>query len=361
MTLHGADPTTGAGRERRDLSMDLGLLFFPHPTNTAEMAQGIEGLGYRSLVFADTQNLAPEVWSQLMVAAAATNRLEIGTGVTNPVSRDPAVTASAALAVQLASGGRLVLGIGRGDSSMAKIGRRPASPADFELYLRRLRDYLDGADVDRDGQPSRIEWRDDVDVPYVPIEVAATGPRVIDLAARIADRVCFAVGADTDRLRGCIDRARQGAAAAGRDPDGLRLGAYVNCVVNDDPAVAREAVRGGVASFVHFSGFPGMKLDELPDGVRQAASAMRTGYDMQHHGAAGGAHAQSLDADVIHRFGIAGPLDEAIGRLTEIRDLGIGFVRVIPGSRDAPSDVTLPSIAALSTIVDQLASTDVAT
>ncbi|MCB0989525.1 MAG: LLM class flavin-dependent oxidoreductase [Acidimicrobiales bacterium] len=338
--------------------MDLGLLFFPHPTNSAEIARRIEGLGFRSLVFADTQNLAPETWSQLMVAATATSRIEIGPGVTNPVSRDPAVTASAALGVQVASGGRLVIGIGRGDSSMAKIGRKPASPVDFELYLRQLRGYLDGETVDRNGTESRIEWLDDIDVARVPIEVSATGPKVIAIAAAVADRICFAVGADAERLADCVSLARQGAEAAGRNPADLRLGAYINCVVNDDPAVAREAVRGGVASFTHFSGFPGMRIDELPEGVRKAAETMRTSYDMAHHGAASGSHAQALDAEFIHRFGIAGPLDEARERLTAVRDLGIDFVRVIPGSRGAPSEVTLPSIAAISTLVDEFASAD---
>ncbi|MCB1015320.1 MAG: LLM class flavin-dependent oxidoreductase, partial [Acidimicrobiales bacterium] len=108
--------------------MELGLLLFPHPTATADLARRVEQLGFDSLVLADTQNLAPETWSQLMLVAGATDRLQIGPGVTNPVSRDPAVTASAALGVQVASAGRVVLGIGRGDSSMAKIGRRPASP-----------------------------------------------------------------------------------------------------------------------------------------------------------------------------------------------------------------------------------------
>ncbi|HMQ28226.1 MAG TPA: LLM class flavin-dependent oxidoreductase, partial [Acidimicrobiales bacterium] len=217
------------------------------------------------------------------------------------------------------------------------------------------RAYLDGETVDRDGTPSRIEWLDDVHVPRVPIEVSATGPKVIEMAARIADRVCFAVGADTERLSQCVALARRSAERTGRAPGSLRLGAYVNCVVNDDAAVAREAVRGGVASFAHFSGFPGMRIDDLPEAVRAAATTMRTGYDMTHHGAAAGTHAQALEPEFIHRFGIAGPLEEARSRFTEIRDLGIDFVRVIPGSRDASSDVTLPSIVQLSTLIDDVA------
>ena len=335
--------------------MKMGLLMFPSPTGSAAMAQMAERLGFDSIVFADTQCVTPEVWSQLMLAAGATERIQIGTGVTNPVSRDPAVTASAALGLQVASCGRVVLGIGRGDSSMAKIGRRPAPLADFELYLARLRAYLDGEEVDRDGHPSRIEWLDDCEVARVPIEVAATGPKVIDIAARRADRICFAVGADTERLEECIARARRSAEAVGRDADTLRFGAFVNCVVNDDREVAREAIRGGLSVFAHFSGFRGMDIDSLPEGVRGAARHLRTGYDMDNHAVASGAHAQALDTEFIHRFGIAGPAEEALTRFEAIRDAGIDFVRVVPGSRDMPRDVAAVSVQALSKLINQVA------
>ena len=228
--------------------MDMGLLLFPSPGGSAAMAQRAEQLGFSSLVFADTQCLTPEVWSQLMLVATVTERIEIGTGVTNPVSRDPAVTASAALGLQVASGGRVVLGIGRGDSSMAKIGRRPAPPAEFELYLTRLRAYLDGEEIDREGTPSRIEWLDGCEVPHVPIEVAATGPKVIDIAARRADHVCFAVGADTERLGECMTRARSHAEAAGRDPDAILVSMMGPVPVAPDEATYRERLGEAAAA-----------------------------------------------------------------------------------------------------------------
>ena len=334
--------------------MDMGLLMFPSPAGSADMARMAEQLGFHSLVFADTQCLTPEVWSQLMLVAGATERIEIGTGVTNPVSRDPAVTASAALGLQVASGGRVVLGIGRGDSSMAKIGRRPAPPADFELYLERLRAYMDGEEVDREGHPSRIEWLDDCEVPHVPIEVAATGPKVIDIAARRADRICFAVGADTERLEECIARARSCAEVIDRDPDSLRYGAYVNCVIHEDRDVAREAIRGGLSVFAHFSGFQGMDIESIPESAREAARHLRTDYDMANHAVSTGAHAKALDAEFIHRFGIAGPAGETITRFEAIRDTGIDFVRIVPGSRDMPRDVAALSIQALGKVVKEV-------
>ena len=334
--------------------MEVGLLMFPSPTGSADMARMVEGLGFRSLVFADTQCLTPEVWSQLMLVASATEQIQIGTGVTNSVSRDPAVTASAALGLQVASGGRVVLGIGRGDSSMAKIGKRPAPPDEFDLYLQHLRTYLAGEETLRDGHPSRIEWLDGLDVPQVPIEVAATGPKVIEIAARRADRICFAVGADTERLGECIALARRAAEAADRDPDLLRFGAYLNCVINPDRDLAREAIRGGLAAFAHFSGFRGMDIESLPEGTRAAARHLRSDYDMANHGSATGAHAQALDAEFIHRFGIAGPMEEAITRFREIRETGVDFVRVVPGSRDMPPAVAGPSIQGLARIVGEV-------
>jgi 5,10-methylenetetrahydromethanopterin reductase len=241
-----------------------------------------------------------------------------------------------------------VLGIGRGDSSMAKIGRKPAAPTELDLYLQQLRDYLDGKEVRRDGSPSRIEWLDEIDVPSVPIEVAATGPKVIEIAARRAERICFAVGADPERLVQCISTAREAAEAAGRDPNALQFGAFINCVIHPDTALAREAVRGGLSVFAHFSGFAGMDIESLPEGTREAARHLRENYDMADHAQGKGAHAQALDHDFISRFGIAGPVEEAIRRFEAIRDAGVDFVRVVPGSRDMDPGIGGPSLMALA-------------
>ena len=79
--------------------------------------------------------------------------------MTNSVTRDAAVTASAAVALQVESEGRAVLGIGRGDSAVQRIGRCEDPVASFERYLASLQAYLRGESVDRDGFPSRLELR----------------------------------------------------------------------------------------------------------------------------------------------------------------------------------------------------------
>jgi 5,10-methylenetetrahydromethanopterin reductase len=331
--------------------MKLGLLLFPSVRGSAQLARMVEGLGFDSLVFADTQNITPEVWGQLMLAARDTERIELGTGVTNPGTRDAAVTASAALALQVESNGRAVCGIGRGDSSLGKIGRGPVPVDEFERYVARLQGYLRGDEVDRDGTASRLEWHEGADVPKVPLEIAATGKRVIEVAARHAERIVFAVGADEDRLARSIDIARRAAAASGRDPDALAVGAWINAVIHPDVAAARAAVRGGLSVFAHFSGFGGMKTEKMDSGLRDAANHLRENYDLRDHGRSDTSHAQALDDDFVDRFGIVGPVETALPRFERLKALGLDFCRVIPGSRDADPEITRAALMTLATVV----------
>ena len=250
----------------------------------AHRAHG-RGARLREPVLPDSQNLAPEVWGQLMLAAKATSRIRLGPGVTNSVTRDAAVTASAALSLQVESDGRAVLGIGRGDSSVQRIGRTQDPVGAFERYLAAVQGYLRGEAVDRDGFASRLEWLPRAGVPKVPVEVAATGPRVIEVAARHADRICSR-GRRRPRATSrekLAHRPRARPRAAGRDPASLRYGAFVNCVVNDDVAAAREAVRGSATTFARFSALPGSRLDRLPAPLRRAAEHIRAHYDMRDH------------------------------------------------------------------------------
>src|SRR4051794_4400212 len=133
--------------------------------------------------------------------------------------------AAAIASVHVASGGRAVLGIGRGDSSLAHLGLAPSSPSRLEQYVKVVRAYLRGEEVGFDElgplappgskqvdtldlgdapSSSHMPWMPK-DLDPVPVEVAGTGPKVLDLAARLADRMLLAVGADPDRVTWGID------------------------------------------------------------------------------------------------------------------------------------------------------------
>jgi len=324
--------------------MDVGVLLVPQPRRTAALAQMVEELGFASLALVDSQNLAPEVWSHLMVAAGATTRIRLSPGVSNSVTRDPALSACAALTLHAESQGRAVLALGRGDSSVQRIGRKLDSVASFERHLEMLQGYLRGDAVERDGFASRLEWLPHVKLPKVPVEVAATGPRVIEAAARQADRICFAVGADVEYLGAALERARAAARAAGRDPAALQYGAFVNCVVHDDVAVARDALRGAVASFARFSSMPGSRLESLPPPLRRAAEYLRAHYDMREHTRAGVAHTEGVDDDFVDWFGLAGPVERVLPRFVQLAGLGLDFVHVIPASTGVPREIAVGSL-----------------
>ena len=328
--------------------MNIGITIAPIPRRTAMFARMVEDLGFASIRVPDSQNLAPEVWGQLMLAAQATTRVELGSGVTNSVTRDVAVTASAAVALQVESDGRAVCGIGRGDSAVQRIGKREDRLEPFERYLETLQTYLRGEVVDRDGFASRLEWLSHVKVPKVPVEVTATGPKVIAAAARQADRIALAVGADPDHLRWAMETARNAARAAGRDLASLRIGAYVNCVVHSDRAVARDAMRGTAATFARFSAFAGSNLKRLPPQLQRVATFLREHYDMRQHTMATSAHARALEDEFLDWFGIAGPPDVAIPRLQALARLGLDFVHAVPGSGGVERDVALTSIQLLA-------------
>jgi 5,10-methylenetetrahydromethanopterin reductase len=117
---------------------------FPFAGKAEAIAEQAEAWGFDGLLFADSQNLVGDPYVALALAAQATTSLRLGTGNTNPVTRHPAVTASSIATVQVASGGRAVLGLARGDSAVAWIGEPVASVTRFAVALRQIQGFLRG-------------------------------------------------------------------------------------------------------------------------------------------------------------------------------------------------------------------------
>ena len=166
------------------------------PGTASEVARRAEAEGFDGLSFGDTQCINADPFVGLTAAAIATTTLKLEVGVTNPVTRHPAVTACSIASVQVESAGRAVLGIGRGDSAVSRLNMRAAPVEALEAYVTRLQRYLAGEIVDIDGKGTSLEWLGTLSLPKVPVDVAATGPAVIGVGARLAERVTFNVGAD---------------------------------------------------------------------------------------------------------------------------------------------------------------------
>lgn len=319
------------------------------PHFTARVAARAETEGWDGLGLVDSQNLAGDPFVELTSAAAATERLQLATAVTNPFTRHAAALATVAATVQEESNGRMVLGIGRGDSALAHLGLAPAKVGEFARYLERLQGYLAGAEVpfaddDRDGvtssealgmaggpQTSRLRWLAFARQAKVPVDVAATGPKVIAAAARHADRITFAVGAAAERVEWAIATARAAAQEAHRDATTIPLGVYVPIFVDDDRDRAREKISGGVASFARFSVMHGQVQGPTDEATRAVLHEVHDRYDMDHHFMHGSPQSAPLTDDVIDAFGIAGPASYCVDRILELRELGIAKLFVLAG------------------------------
>ena len=330
-------------------TIELGILIPPIPGQAVPTAMAAEQDGYNVALLPDSVNLMGETFTQLALVAAATDTIKLGPGVTNPITRHPATTAAAILSVQHASGGRAILGVGRGDSALGHIGMDiPAPMSVYEPYLRQVKAYLAGEEVDQNGFPSRIRWLDLVDIPKVPIDMSCSGPKTIAMAAALTDRVSLGLGANPERVRWGIDIAHAAAEAAGRDPQSISIGAWVNTTVDEDRARAREAVRGSVAAMAHFQGMPGNTIDEQPEILRRHSARLRTDYDTKMHAQGNAPHAQALDEEFIDWFSVCGPAREVAERLRELVDLGLDHLyfmgAMLPGSRAAFAADVMPAL-----------------
>ena len=321
------------------------------PGTIAGAARRLEDEGWRGLALGDSQNLAADPYIELTLAAEATTTLGLATAVTNPITRHPAATATAIATVQAESGGRAVLGIGRGDSALAHIGLAPAPVAMFEGYVAQVQGYLLGEEVPFDtpvtrsggtrtadalhmaGAPtaSRLRWLPE-GLAKVPVDVMATGPKVIAAAARVADRMTFAVGADPGRLRWAMDTAATARSEAGLPRADAPPGIFLPVVVHEDRATARRLISGVVGSFARFSVMHGTVTGPVSDSQRKSLEAVHSSYDMNSHFRDGSPQSQALTDEVIDAFGIAGPASYCIDRLTEMAELGVGRVVIAPGA-----------------------------
>jgi 5,10-methylenetetrahydromethanopterin reductase len=322
--------------------------------DSADQARRAEERGWDGLSFVDSQNLSGDVYVAMTTAALATERLVVSTGVTNPVTRHPAVTAGAVASVQAVSHGRATLAIGRGDSALAHLGRAPARVGDFERYLIAVQAYLRGDDIPFDdlgfGEAvappvdelelaatagvSSIAWLPSRH-PKVPVEVAATGPRVIAAASRHADRVLLALGADPDRVRWGIDRARDARRTAGLDLEGIAFGAFVNVVCLPDRGIARDLARGGLSTFARFSVMHGDIVGPVSDEQAEIMHRLHDDYDMRSHTRGDSAQAELLSDDFVDSYAVVGPPDHCIERLRALVALGLDKLVVVGATMGA--------------------------
>ena len=303
--------------------MDVGLVLQTDPParKIVDTTRRAEEAGFSHVWTFDSCVLWQEPFVIYSLMLDATTAVKVGPMVTNPATRDWTVTASLFATLNDLFGNRTVCGIGRGDSALRVIGRRPTSIETFAAAITSIKELAEGRAVTINGTSVRLSWAVGS---RLPVLGAAYGPRALRVVGERADGFILQV-ADPDVARWTIGAVREAAAAAGRDPDALTIYVAAPAYVGSHLAHQREELRwfGGmvgnhVADLVARYGETSAVPQALTEYVKD-----RKGYDYSHHGRAGNPSVGFVSDDIVDRFCLLGPAERHIERLTELSRLGV--------------------------------------
>src|SRR5215469_16063657 len=289
------------------------------PERVVALARQAEKAGFEYAWLFDSHVLWLEPYPLLTMMAMNTIHIRLGTCVTNPAVRDPTVTASALATLNLISGGRMDLGIGRGDSSRRVLGQKPTTLDDLEAAVACIQTLASGDPTEYQGEEIRLTWANG----RLPVWIAGYGPKALHLTGRIANGVILQF-ADPALIKWCLGFVREGAMAAGRDPASIQVMAAAPVWVSDDLPEARDHVRW----------FPALVSNHVMDLIRRydpselpaeltAYVQNRSGYDYHHHAEVGSDNARFVSDDIVDAFCIVGPTSEHVHRLQELASAGV--------------------------------------
>ncbi|MGH3003068.1 MAG: TIGR03842 family LLM class F420-dependent oxidoreductase [Gaiellaceae bacterium] len=308
------------------MSLSFGVTVLPDPpySRWLELISLAERHGFEYAWTYDSHVLWQESIPLLAVAARETSTIKMGHFVTNPGTREPTVLASAYATLHDLSDGRMVMGIGRGDSAVRYIGAKPVKVAQFERALAMIKNFMNGREVDWNDRKLQLKWARP-ELPEIPMWVAGYGPKALGVAGRVGDGVIIQL-ADPEIISWIMDTARRAAKEAGRDPSQLKCIVGAPSHVTDDLADAREQVRW----------FPAMVSNHVMDLVERYGTdgssvpkaltdyvAARKFYDYDDHSRVGAAHGEFVTDEICDRFCVIGDAEQCRAKLKELEDVGV--------------------------------------
>lgn len=300
-----------------------------------DLARMAEACGLDCMWLLDSQLVMKDVYVAMTLGVLATERLKFGTGVTTPFNRHPTVTANAISAVSEVSGGRVVLGIGAGDSAVKPLGIHPASVAQMERTVSGLRTLLGGgAAAFSDEQPAPV--RVAAARPEVPVYMAAGQPRMLRVAGRHADGAIVMGPNRPEWIRQQIATVVAGAEEAGRSRKDLFIDVWLTVSIDDDRQRAIEDVKPWVAAQARrLAALP--RLPEWAMSYRSELEEATRAYDFAHHLSRHATHRQTVSDGLAAAVAIPGTLEECRDRIRAIaaEDVDRITMTLLAGDREA--------------------------
>ncbi len=305
--------------------MEFGVVLQTNPpaTEVVRLAKLAEDVGFSYGWAFDSHVLWQEPFVIFSLMLAETERMVVGPMVTNPGTRDWTVLASLFATLNDMFEGRTICGIGRGDSALRYLGKKPTTLATTEAAIEVIRGLVRGDEVDYNGQKLQIPW---VEQGYdLPVWMAGYGPKALTMTGRVADGFILQL-ADPYLVEWTSKFVRNAAVESGRDPSDVKVCVAAPAYVGDDLAHQRDQVRwfGGmvgnhVADLVERYGDDGTMVPAaLSDYIKA-----REGYDYEHHGKAGNPSTDFVPDEVIDRFCVLGPVETHVKRIRELESIGV--------------------------------------
>jgi 5,10-methylenetetrahydromethanopterin reductase len=336
--------------------MDFGLVFQPSAKTTPDDVAFAEDRGFTHAWLYDSQMIYSDVYVTMALCAAKTERIRLGAGVTNPLSRISPVTANAFASLNMIAPGRLVMAIGTGNTARRTLGMPAAKLTEVTEHVRVFRELCVGntTDYSEGSRHRKIRFLNQDGDFYnlkdpIPVLVGASGPKLLAIAGEIADGVMLFGPVSPALVNFVMRHVRAGAERAGRDPDEL----YVTCMTAfhltepgqdlESPEV-RRAVGPFVASSVNIFALSNPDASALPAEYRDEMGGFKdiykvtddpietrhlTMYEDYLHGFRK-EHADLVTENLIRATTLTGTAEEIIDSVIAMRDAGINQVAIQP-------------------------------
>jgi 5,10-methylenetetrahydromethanopterin reductase len=246
--------------------------------------------------------------------------------VSNPRTRHPAAAAAALAAVNELAPGRVVFGVGSGDSALKNIGLLPGKVADVEQYALAVKDLCAGRNIQWQGANVVMQWADF----DLPVWISAEGPRMQHLAGQIASGVLLSNALDRSVFERALVNIAAGAESVGRSIDEIEVWCLAAMCFADSEEEGIHRLRSllaGTANHVYRFHLDGK---EVPAEYQGPLLELKDGYDYRHHGSPASAE---KNAQLVERLGlvkflagrsvIAGPPRRCLDRLEELEEIGV--------------------------------------
>ena len=305
--------------------MEFGICFKGHvsPQRARYLVRQAEEGGFSYCWFYDSHILWRDCYAAIALCMEHTRNMRFGPCVTNPDVRDWSVAASMFAGLSLQSGGRFDVGVGRGDSSMRVMGKKPATLARVAEFAHKIRALARGEEVVYDGCPApvRFSWVAGHDIR---VWIAAYGPKALATAGEHGDGVILQV-AEPSLISWFVEQCRAAGAAAGRDMSEFRVmaaapayfGPEAECVEATKwfPAMVGNHVADIVEKY-------GAESGKVPTSLT-AYIEKRRGYDYSKHGESNNPFLDFITADIVRSFCVLGSPAEHLAKLKQLEQAGV--------------------------------------